>query len=161
MNRRQEGLTTVYPKEYAIYRSMLQRTGFGGKPTKKNIENYISKGISCSIEWRLSFKNFMDDMGPRPEGYEIERMDNYSGYTKTNCRWASRMTNQYNRGKSKNNNSGLPKGVRFHKKNKNFTAQICIAYVSYHLGSFSTPKEASEAYNEIALEWYGFLQETK
>lgn len=151
-----DGYSVKYPKEYSKYRSILQRTN-PLTATKKGIENYINKGVTCSPEWRASFKTFMEDMGPCPEGYEIDRKENGKGYSKDNCRWAIRNTNQYNRNKSKNNLSTFPKGVRYNKRIGKFTSQICIDYTSYHLGCFLTASEASEAYNKIALEWYGFI----
>ena len=95
-------------------------------------------------------------MGKCPDGYEIDRIDNTKGYSKENCRWSTREMNQYNRSKSKNNLSQLPKGVRYNKKLCKFSSQICINYVSYHLGVFLTKEEASEAYNKVAKKWYGF-----
>lgn len=159
MNRKLNGLSVFYPKEYAKYRSILQRTNKEVR-NKKAIDNYKNKGITCSEEWQKSFKTFLEDMGECPEGFEIDRIDNSKGYSKDNCRWSSRATNQYNRGKSITNKSTLPKGVRYNKKIRKFTAQICIAYHSYHLGCFDSCEEASNAYNAIATEWYGFIPTT-
>lgn len=151
-----DGYSVKYPIEYSKYKSILQRTN-PLTATKKSIENYVNKGITCSPERESSFKAFMEDMGPCPDGYEIDRRNNKEGYSKENCRWVIRNTNQYNRGKSKNNLSPYPKGVRYNKKINKYTSQICIDYTSYHLGSFLTVREAEEAYNKIALEWYGFI----
>jgi len=40
-------------------------------------------------EW-MEFDNFLRDMGDRPEGCTLDRKDNSKGYTKDNCRWATR-----------------------------------------------------------------------
>ena len=66
--------------------------------------NYGARGITMSDEWRNSFEAFLRDMGPRPKGYELDRIDNdgpYTGpceaYPLGNCRWTTRKINSRHR----------------------------------------------------------------
>lgn len=63
---------------------------------------YGAKGIDCPDEWFDSFATFLNDMGKRPSlDYSLDRIDGTKGYSKENCRWATRSEQNYNRTASK------------------------------------------------------------
>ncbi len=53
---------------------------------------YGGRGITVCDEWK-DFINFYNDMGERPPTLELDRIDNEKGYSKDNCRWATRKEN--------------------------------------------------------------------
>lgn len=63
----------------------------------KQYGDYGGSGIAVCDEWRSDFWAFYDDMYPRPQGGILDRLDNDAGYSKTNCRWATRQQSNTNR----------------------------------------------------------------
>lgn len=55
-------------------------------PNNAAYEFYGARGISYDPRWKL-FESFLYDMGPRPEGYELDRINSKGDYYLENCRW--------------------------------------------------------------------------
>ncbi|MFN3833370.1 MAG: hypothetical protein ACK4SQ_14185 [Allorhizobium sp.] len=66
-------------------------------PRRPDYKNYGARGITVCQEWRDSFEAFYRDMGPRPEGHTLDRMNNAGPYNKFNCIWATRKHQERNK----------------------------------------------------------------
>ena len=78
---------------YSIWHSMKQRCL---NPNNTNYKNYGGRGIKVCNRW-LEFKNFYKDMGDRPEGKELDRINNDGNYEPSNCRWITHIENNRNK----------------------------------------------------------------
>lgn len=80
--------------EYRIWNGIKNRC-----LNKKLLEykHYGGRGITVCQEWANDFNVFYKDMGDRPKGKSIERIDNNKGYNKSNCKWATTKEQSINK----------------------------------------------------------------
>lgn len=80
--------------EYSCWAAMIQRCT---NPRNHKWQHYGARGITVCRRWRLSFSAFYEDMGTRPRGLSIDRINNDGNYEPGNCRWATLQTQNSNR----------------------------------------------------------------
>jgi hypothetical protein len=78
--------------EYQSWRGMRERCS---NSKHRSFVRYGARGITVCDRWR-SFAAFLEDMGLRPEGTSLDRMDANGNYEPSNCRWASAETQARN-----------------------------------------------------------------
>lgn len=76
-----------------IWRGMLSRCN---SPNTAKYGSYVGRGISVCEEWK-DFAVFLADMGEKPEGMTLDRIDNDGNYCKLNCRWTTPRIQAINR----------------------------------------------------------------
>ena len=85
-----------FKSEYQAWCSLRNRCS---NPNNTYYDYYGGRGITVCERWD-SFENFLSDLGPRPEGLSIDRIDNNGNYEPSNCKWSTAA--------EQNNNQRMP-----------------------------------------------------
>jgi hypothetical protein len=125
--RQRHGMTNT--PTYKVWSGMLERVR---KTSGKDSKNYYLRGIGVDESW-LVFEHFYSDMGPKPEGLTLERIDNDKGYCKSNCKWATYF--EQNRNKER---AGSPKKGVLEMSSGRWQARIYVAPKQINLGTFDS-----------------------
>lgn len=96
LRRTEHGKTNT--PEYGSWQKMKERCLNPNCPAYKN---YGGRGIKICEQWINSFTAFLSDLGPRPVGYTLERINNSGNYEPGNCKWATRAEQNNNTRKTR------------------------------------------------------------
>lgn len=72
--------------EYSIWSAMKKRCF---DVNNQDYKNYGGRGITVCDRWVNSFANFYADLGAKPDGYSLDRIDVNGNYEPSNCKWSS------------------------------------------------------------------------
>ncbi len=90
------GATIDGKKQTAEYRTWVKMRSRCNDPNDKAYHRYGGRGIKVCDRWS-KFVNFISDMGERPDGHSIERINNDQGYSPENCKWATHIEQSRNK----------------------------------------------------------------
>lgn len=144
-----------YHPLFETYRKMVSRCY---NENHHSYPYYGGKGIIVCDEWlnNSGFLAFVADMGERPEGMTLDRIDGDLGYSPENCRWATKELQNFNRKPFKEKRTGIYEVKnRLGVKTGRWGALIRNNGKVVYLGVFDTEDEAIAKRVEAELEVYG------
>lgn len=125
----------------------------------QSYHNYGGRGITYTEKW-ATFKGFLEDMGERPKGLSLNRIDVNGGYCKDNCEWASSLKQGRDRRKHSTPTTSKYKGVSFCKGMGKYKGYLTYKGINHHLGYSDSPEELAEKYDKLTLTLTGSVTGT-
>ena len=140
-NTRKRGETLTYQ----CWKAMIGRCY---RPNNTSFPYYGGRGIKVCKSW-WKFRNFYRDMGDKPKGLTLERINGDGDYEPSNCKWASYQ--------EQNQNKRNVKGYSWNKENQKWVAHIQINNNQIYLGSFNKENNAKRAYLKAKKKYHNMV----
>lgn len=136
---------------YVSWKCMKQRCC---DPNTDQYQDYGGRGISVCDRWVNSFENFLSDMGERPVGTTIDRINVNGDYAPGNCRWATLSTQNKNKRKDNTRKAlgGASKYKGVSRHGRKWQTACTVRGKKKYLGAFDTEIQAAIAYDKFAKE---------
>lgn len=125
-----------YTSTYRSWGSMNTRCK---NPSNHNYSKYGGRGIKVCSRWSNSFENFYKDMGDRPDGTSLDRINNDGNYCKSNCRWSSPKEQSNNR---RSNRLITWQNITLTLKQWTETLEVPLSRIAYRLDHVWTVEDA-------------------
>lgn len=139
---------------YDVWYRMIERCC---NKESKDYKDYGGRGIKVCSQWKgaeQGFPQFVKDIGERPSGYTLERIENDGHYEPSNVRWASRYEQNLNRRMTKTNSSGKT-GVSWNKKEGKWDAYISNKGIRHLLIQTNDFELAAFCREEAEIHFHG------
>lgn len=135
---------------YHTWENMRQRCN---NPNNTNYRWYGRRGIKVCERWS-DFALFIEDIGEKPIGKSLDRINGNGDYEPGNIKWSTQQEQLRNQQLRVSNKTGT-KGVWYNKKVGNYQAFIRISYKRIYLGSFYKLDDAIKAREAAELKYWG------
>lgn len=139
-----------HSREYKSWNSMIMRCT---SPNATFYEHYGGRGIKVCNEWLNDFKQFYADMGDRPIGMSLDRINNDGNYEPSNCKWSTQQEQVRNRRVMKSNLSGYS-GIYWNKQRKRWIIDLSFYGTKIRGGSFVNLEAAITEAERLKQEFY-------
>ena len=143
---------------YRTYHAMIQRC-YNGNSTKFHL--YGGNGVTVCDRWLVAapwgFLNFLEDMGEKPKGTSLNRVNGVKVYSKNTCSWDNLTVQSFDQLLTKPSKSGHVGVVT--NKCGTFSVRIYYKCRVILLGTFTTLEEALLKRKGAEIEYYGFTKQ--
>lgn len=147
--------------ETPTYNSFTAMNNRCNRSSHREYHRYGGNGVMICDRWNLkaggSFLNFLEDMGERPVGHTLNRVNGAKIYAKDTCEWATAGEQSFDQKLRKDNTSGRT-GVSRLGEDK-YYATIQVGGKVKWLGTFTEFEIAVKAREDAELKYYGFIKE--